>query len=233
MRLVIIPLFAAAAAGFCDSAHACQPVREPEPQYTQFAQPPPPRAPDCCEPPVPVINISMPPDREPEPVRVCGLSAAPAPVRVSVGATMSRLSRSDVAAEGIGGLLRFHRGDAVQIEVSLGRDRYENGREELRVGSALIAGLSTGGRLSPYLLIGLGAARIEDLEPRYAGFLEAGAGLSLRITDSFALAADVRWIERRLFEQGDEGDPLAEARLAPDLDEASGKEARLSAILSF
>jgi hypothetical protein len=208
----------------------------------RFAEPPPPRpAPCACDyhrpppPPPPAYYYNTP-----EPAVVVARPAERS-YNLGLGLRASHVKmRNDITAEGVGVLARIGI-RRMELELDLGRDRFESGREDTRFGAALYVPILGGRTLSPYLLVGAGIIAARPMgqgmeEPITQGFLEGGAGLALRLGNSFAISADARWASRRIMGEQSQDVLLRETQVyIPDAPAAkeSSLEGRLTGIFYF
>jgi len=123
-------------------------------------------------------------------------------IGVGVRGSALQIGRDGPTGGGMGALLRF-RSRPVELELEVGRDRYQDtDRDDTRLGASLYVPL-VNGTFSPYLVAGTGVNFSyfgSTGDQLTQGFLAGGAGLSIRLSNRFVIAADARYMLRRFFD---------------------------------
>jgi hypothetical protein len=204
----------------------------------RFASPPPP-PPPCYEgcgvavsayytEPAPPATVYAPPPPPPPPaVPTFGLGLFAGPVSVE----------GNDAGGDLGLFARLRLSHHLRLEAEVSRTEYEEAaRVDRRLGAALLYDFIPHGRLSPYLLGGLGIGKTEmgggALEAD-TGYGELGVGLEWRLTRRFSLIGDLRAGAQQNRVDGDEIHPLILASTASIQEEERITRGRLGAILFF
>ena len=200
----------------------------------RFATPPPP-PPTCyegcvgvsayySEPPVQVNAVAPPPPPPPVPTFGLGLFAGSVDV-----------DGNDAGGDvGLVGRLRLTHHLRLEGEVSKA-EHHEGARVDRRLGAALLYDFAPYGRLSPYLLGGVGVGRAElegGMIVADTGYAELGLGLEWRLGSRFSLIGDIRAGARENRVEGDELQPLVYSPASVEQEE-SYTRGRLGAILYF
>jgi len=156
-----------------------------------FALPPPPAPPQECD-------CAGPPGAPPPPV-VVATAEAPPPRRMprfALGFAGSHVEVDDRLEGSEAALLaRLRLNRRWELELEAGGTEYDDSaRTDARLGASAYFHFMPGARLAPYLVAGVGASRADLGNDVYVdqGYGELGAGLTLRLTERFHLAADLR-----------------------------------------
>jgi hypothetical protein len=152
---------------FPATAFAYDPIR--------FAEPPPPPCPEVVVQPAALVTAR--------------------PHRVSLGLRAARLEIDGQEAAGVGVLLHYRMAPQLDLELEVGRDVVgDTGRVDARYGVGLDAYLGSG-TVAPYLMVGTGVIAIHEPcgDGRREGFLSAGGGVAVRLSDRLSVAGEVRW----------------------------------------
>lgn len=203
-----------------------------------FAEPPPPPPPPSCE-----CDVGPVPAYYPEPIMptqaMAPVVAVPAPYRLprlGIGVFAGSINVDDrVTGEDLGVFGRLRLTDSVLLEAEVAQTQMDTARIDSRVGGALVYDLMPRNKWSAQLLAGAGVTHVDVQEGTWQSkqeYGELGAGLSLRLTPSLHLAADLRAGARARVE--DAPSDVALKAVAPSADqEEKYTRGRLSAILYF
>lgn len=156
----------------------------------RYAEPPPPCSYECG----PSTYVHRP---APQPVPVRAVD--PRFPRFGFGLFAGGMNVEDREASSDVGLLgRFRLTRSIALEGEIAKSELEDGsRIDRRLGAALIWDLAPRSRLSPHLLVGLGAVRADiNSEGTSAhadqAYGEVGVGLGWRLSSRFEISADIR-----------------------------------------
>ena len=200
----------------------------------RFASPPPP--PTCYEgcatvsayytEPAPAVQVAAP--EPPPPVATFGLGAFAGPVDVEGNEYGTDL--------GLVGRLRLT--DHLKLEGELSKTDIEDGaRIDRRLGAALLYDFNPYGRLSPYVLggVGVGRAEMDGMYGANQGYGEVGIGLEWRLARQFSLIGDIRAGQRQNRPDDDAAQPLISTSPSPvSMDEDENyTRGRIGALLYF
>jgi hypothetical protein len=207
----------------------------------RFAAPPPP-PPPCYEGCGVAVNAYY---TAPAPVHVHAVAPAPPPpppppapvatVGIGVFAGAVDVEGNDAGGDiGLFGRLRLTHHLRLEGELSKS-EHHEGARVDRRLGAALLYDFAPHGRLSPYLLGGLGVGQAElegGLLTADTAYAELGVGLEWRLAPRFSLIGDIRAGARENRVDGDQLQPLIYSPASVKQDEAYTR-GRLGAILYF
>ncbi len=201
--------------------------------YYRFATPPPPPPPADCYAPSYYSRPAAPP---PVTVRAAAQPQKPLP-RFGVGLSAGRYESDDGhEADEVGLFARFRLADPLEVEVETSKTEHDDGaRIDKRLGAALYIDFAPRNDWSPYVLGGLGVVDTEigggavELERNYG---EVGAGLRWNLSDSFALAGDIR-VGAIAADDQDERDVVLLAPEQPSVEDEEYTRAQIRGILYF